>query len=48
MLWKAMQLSNFAVGQMLIDSGLASIDNQMKRSGETCLHKILKVDVKGA
>ena len=27
MLWKAMQLSNFAVGQMLIDSGLCSIDN---------------------
>ena len=44
LLWKALQLSNFSVALMLIDSGLASIDHQMVRSGETCLIKALKVD----
>lgn len=47
MLWKALSLSNFAVGEMLIESGLACIDNQMVRSGDTCLIKALKCNVSG-
>jgi len=46
MLWKTMQLANYPVASLLLDHGLGAVDHQMFESGETCLIKALKEDVK--
>lgn len=45
LLWKALTLSAYPIASLILDSGIASVDNQMLKSGDTCLLKAIKEDV---
>lgn len=45
LLWKAMTLSAYPFASLMLDNGIASVDHQMLKTGDTCLLKAIKEDV---